>query len=108
MIDVDYRSGWGRKSSTTSGTATLVNRASTPSSTRTNSPTPAGNAWTTKADERAAHDAFTHLLFTLTVYCPYNKSNCRANRFCCTLGMAIRSPGSSLHLISNHLKMNLH
>jgi hypothetical protein len=48
----------------------LVNRAVTPQTggnQRTNSPTPAGNAWTTKADERASHDQFTHLLYTLTV-----------------------------------------
>jgi hypothetical protein len=66
------RATWGRKNSS-AGNASLVNRATTPASnqSRTNSPTPATNAWTMKADERAAnhsHDQFTHLLFTLTVY----------------------------------------
>src|SRR5579859_1039206 len=58
-MTVDLRTSWARKSTNASGTATLVNRATTPSSTRTNSPTPAANAWTNKADERTAHDAFT-------------------------------------------------
>ena len=66
-----YRTSWGRKAST----PTLVNRsgASSNSQSRTNSPVPSaagGNAWTAKADERAAkdaHDQFTHLLYTLTV-----------------------------------------
>src|SRR3981189_2486397 len=108
-MDVDLRSSWGRKGSAASGTATLVNRATTPSSTRTNSPTPSGNAWNTKADERVAHDALTHLLFTLTVCCCADTRLIgRANRFYCILGVALRSAASSLHLISNNPKMNLH
>ena len=73
------RSTWGRKNSSagsgTTGPAGLGNRANTPTSShsRTNSPTPpvATNAWTQKADERAAHDQLTHLLYTLTVL-PHN------------------------------------
>jgi hypothetical protein len=77
------RPTWGRKNSSagsgTGGPANLGNRANTPTSShsRTNSPTPpvatTTNAWTQKADERAAaqaHEQFTHLLFTLTVHNP--------------------------------------
>lgn len=69
-ISLIHRTVWARK--TTTAAAPLVNRAATPttSHSRTNSPTPAGNVWTTKVDERLAkesHDQFTHLLFALTV-----------------------------------------
>jgi hypothetical protein len=77
LFFLTMRPTWGRKTSTTvgtAGTATLVNRATTPQTTnsRTNSPTPAQppNAWTAKADERHSHDQFTHLLYTLLVTIP--------------------------------------
>src|SRR5271170_5316586 len=89
------RPTWGRKTSTTvgatsAGTATLVNRATTPQTTnsRTNSPTPP-NAWTAKADERHSHDQFTHLLYTLLVPIPLpllrlrHNSDGRVNPFYC-------------------------
>jgi hypothetical protein len=96
-VETDCRTTWGRKNlSTGNASGGLVNRAVTPQTAnqRTNSPTPAGNAWTMKADERASHDQFTHLLYTLTVppslfpmgynlVCFMNGTNGRANRYYC-------------------------
>ena len=70
------RSTWVRKNSATTGTTTLVNRANTPqNSSRTNSPAPVQNAWSSnkQPDDRSgahSHDQLIHLLFTLTVLLP--------------------------------------
>jgi hypothetical protein len=112
------RPTWGRKTSTTvgttsAGTATLVNRATTPQTTnsRTNSPTPAQppNAWTAKADERHSHDQFTHLLYTLLVPIPLplplhardQNSDGRVNPFYCIQEEEHRILAFSLISISN-------